>query len=284
MDFYRILVRETKDKELEIYPDFIVGRSEDLMVQGGKFYAIWDPEKELWSRDEYDVQRLVDADLVQEQERLQKTTRQKYHVKLMRSFHSNVWTQFRKFMALISDNSKPLDNKLVFANTDVKKKGLRFKEAAVRYRRRGYSSVGRVDLYVVFSAGTSKDRMGDRLYCLRGLEEDSKVLRALWATWYGQEYDLEHYPSIVRGVYHNLRWESVRKLERIFRDGSFQVQSPRSNSARWRSFAHRRQCAAKLDNRPRTDDDEREVQGELFGSGGCDAVYWLEPAGEDLGC
>src|SRR3954468_2652227 len=122
MDFYQILVRETKEQQLELYPDFIIGRSEDLMVQGGRFYAIWDPEKELWSKDEYDVQRLVDEHLLQEKERLQRETGQKYTVKSMRSFHSNSWSQFRKFMAHISDNSKPLDRKLVFANDDVKKK------------------------------------------------------------------------------------------------------------------------------------------------------------------
>src|SRR4051812_19348148 len=121
MDFYQILVRETKEQQLELYPDFIIGRSEDLMVQGGKFYAIWDPEKELWSKDVYDVQRLVDGDLLQEKERRQRETGQKYTVKDMRSFHSNSWSQFRKFMAHISDNSQPLDNKLVFANTEVKK-------------------------------------------------------------------------------------------------------------------------------------------------------------------
>ena len=91
------------------------------MVQGGRFYAIWDPEKELWSRDEYDVQRLVDEDLLQEKERLQRETGQTYTVKSMRSFGSFSWTQFRKFMAHISDNSKPLDRKLMFANTEVKK-------------------------------------------------------------------------------------------------------------------------------------------------------------------
>jgi energy-coupling factor transporter ATP-binding protein EcfA2 len=125
MDFYQILARESKDKDdprLELYPDFIVGRSEDLMVQGGKFYAIWDEEKGLWSRDEYDVQRLVDKDLLETRERMQQETGQKYTVKLMRTFNSNIWAQFRKFMAHISDNSKPLDNKLIFANTDVKKK------------------------------------------------------------------------------------------------------------------------------------------------------------------
>ena len=121
MDFYQILARETKDKQLELYPDFVVGRSEDLMVQGGRFYAIWNPEKGLWSKDEYDVQRLVDEDLRQEKERLQRETGQKYTVKYMRSFESFSWTRFRKFMALISDNSKPLDSQLMFANTDVKK-------------------------------------------------------------------------------------------------------------------------------------------------------------------
>src|SRR4051812_23897084 len=121
MDFYQIRVRESKEKDLELYPDFVVGRSEDLMVQGGKFYAIWDPEKELWSKDVYDVQRLVDGDLLQEKERLQRETGQPYSVKLMRSFNTNSWSQFRKFMSHISDNSQPLDNKLVFANTEVKK-------------------------------------------------------------------------------------------------------------------------------------------------------------------
>jgi hypothetical protein len=121
MDFYQILVRETKDKQLELYPDFIVGRSEDLMVQGGRFYAIWDAERGLWSRDEYDVQRLVDERLRQEAERLQRETGQRYLVKYMRSFNSNSWTQFRKFMANVSDNSQPLDGRIIFANSEVKK-------------------------------------------------------------------------------------------------------------------------------------------------------------------
>jgi hypothetical protein len=52
MDFYQILCKETKDKKLEVYPEFIVGRSKDLMVQGRTFYGIWDEGKGPWSRDE----------------------------------------------------------------------------------------------------------------------------------------------------------------------------------------------------------------------------------------
>jgi len=40
MDFYQIRVKETKDKGTEMSPDFIVKRSQDLMVQGRTFYAI----------------------------------------------------------------------------------------------------------------------------------------------------------------------------------------------------------------------------------------------------
>ena len=64
MDFYQIGMREIergpRKGEFELYPDFTVGRSKDLMVRGRSFYAIWDEEKGLWSTDEYDVQRLVD--------------------------------------------------------------------------------------------------------------------------------------------------------------------------------------------------------------------------------
>jgi len=121
MDFYQIRSRQTKDKRMELYPDFIVGRSQDLMVQGRTFYAIWDAERGLWSRDEYDVQRLVDQDLEAEAERLQKETGIEYVVKYMRSFQSNTWASFKKFLANLSDNNRPLDSKILFSNSEIRK-------------------------------------------------------------------------------------------------------------------------------------------------------------------
>jgi len=121
MDFYQILSRETKDGVLELYPDFTVGRSKDLMVQGRTFYAIWDEEKMLWSRDEYDVQRLVDEHLEREATKMFQETGIRHQIRYMRSFGSNSWTQFRKYVSHISDNSHPLDAKIIFANTEVQK-------------------------------------------------------------------------------------------------------------------------------------------------------------------
>lgn len=117
MDFYQIRVKEKKDGPPQLYPDWTVGRSKDLMVRGRSFYAIWDEAKGLWSTDEYDVQRLVDEDL----DRFNEEHGNIYQVMHMRSFNTQVWSSFRKYIQNISDNSHPLDENLTFANTEVKK-------------------------------------------------------------------------------------------------------------------------------------------------------------------
>ena len=124
MDFFTVGIREIEKGphkgQFEIFPDFTVGRSKDLMVRGRSFYAIWDEEVGLWSTDEYDVQRLVDAELkafADERKKQGEDTRVKY----MKSFGSNVWTMFRKFVQNISDNAHELDAELTFANTETKK-------------------------------------------------------------------------------------------------------------------------------------------------------------------
>jgi hypothetical protein len=118
VDFYTKRIRELKDGTLQLYPDFKVGRSQDLMVRGKSFYAVWDDEVGLWSTDEYDVQRLVDEDLRefadQHPEELQ--------VLYLESFTTKTWSNFRSYMQNISDNSHTLDDKLVFENTEVTKK------------------------------------------------------------------------------------------------------------------------------------------------------------------
>lgn len=121
MDFYQISVKDKKDGPPQLYPDWTVGRSKDLMVRGRSFYAIWDEDRGLWSTDEYDVQRLVDEELHKYADEQTKKTGIVYQVKNLKSFNTQIWSSFRKFMQNISDNSHPLDEKLIFANTEVKK-------------------------------------------------------------------------------------------------------------------------------------------------------------------
>ncbi len=120
MDFFQIGTKESRGGVIEVFPDFTVGRSKDLMVRGRSFYAIWDEELGLWSTDEYDVQRIVDQELQDFAEKLKKDGHS-CTVKYLRSYGSNSWNQFRSFVNNISDNSVQLDQKLTFSNTKVSK-------------------------------------------------------------------------------------------------------------------------------------------------------------------
>ena len=123
MDFYRIKERTAKNGVIEVYPDFRVTRSEDLMVRGGSVYGIWDEDKGLWSTDEYDVQRLVDADLTKHADVIRSRNEQVIlSVKYMGDFSSNTWLQFRNYVRNLSDSSHQLDENLTFSNSDVSKK------------------------------------------------------------------------------------------------------------------------------------------------------------------
>ena len=123
MDFYKIRLTEPKKKDEipKLFPDWTVGRSKDLMVRGRAFYAVWDEEKGLWSTDEYDVQRLVDEDLKRHAAEQKEKHGFNYPIMDLKSFNTRIWSTFRAFMQNISDNSHPLDEKLIFANTEVKK-------------------------------------------------------------------------------------------------------------------------------------------------------------------
>lgn len=118
MDFYQIKTRKTRNDSVEVYPDFLVTRSKDLMIKGKSFYAIWDQDAQLWATDEYTVQRLVDKELYEYKEKIGTPV----SLKLMSDFSTQSWTQFRKYMSNLSDNAHELDSALTFQNTETTKK------------------------------------------------------------------------------------------------------------------------------------------------------------------
>ena len=120
MDFYRIVEIEKKD-HIEIFPDFKPMRSKDLMIRGRSFYAIWDNSRQIWSTDEYDVQRLVDQELEEYARERALSSTKEIQIKRMISFASTTWTKYRTFLNQISDNTHALDEKITFSNQDIKK-------------------------------------------------------------------------------------------------------------------------------------------------------------------
>ena len=65
LDFLKIATKRQRNGRVEVYPKFIIKKSEDLMIRGGDFYAVWVENKGLWSTDEQDVIDLVDHELNQ---------------------------------------------------------------------------------------------------------------------------------------------------------------------------------------------------------------------------
>jgi hypothetical protein len=116
MDFYQVKTRETK-KGIEVYPDFVVAPSQDLMVRGGSFYAVWDEDAGLWSQNEYAVQRLVDADLYSHAEKIEGDVR----VVTLSSYKTNLWKEFRSYTGNMPDSHNQLDGTLAFADTPPRK-------------------------------------------------------------------------------------------------------------------------------------------------------------------
>ena len=45
LDFMMVSTKSTKSGTIEIYPKFIIKKSQDLMIRGGDFYAIWNEDK-----------------------------------------------------------------------------------------------------------------------------------------------------------------------------------------------------------------------------------------------
>ena len=119
MDFYRICERTTKSGKVEIYPEFLVGRSRDILIRGRDFQAIWDESRGLWSTDEFDVATLVDRDLFEHQKNHKGQI--ETVVKTMSNYNTGLWTSFQTWKSRLPDNGQELNSKLIFADSKPRK-------------------------------------------------------------------------------------------------------------------------------------------------------------------
>ncbi len=123
VDFLKIATRSTRKGIVEVYPKFIVGKSSDLMVKGGDFYAVWLEDRGLWSTDEQDVIDLVDREL----DAYAKECRGRFDdtivVRYMWDSESGVIDIWHKYcQKQMRDNFTQLDSKLIFSNQESTKK------------------------------------------------------------------------------------------------------------------------------------------------------------------
>lgn len=118
MDFFKIGTKTNKNGRIEVYPEFKTYRTRDLMVQGGKFYAIWDETVGLWSKDSYRVTDLADAELKAYAEDNYKGLAD---VKTLSIMDTGYRKKFLELCKLVDDNYRQLDQNLVWTNSEIKR-------------------------------------------------------------------------------------------------------------------------------------------------------------------
>ena len=131
MDFYRLSVRPYKNsnKKFEVYPEFKICRSKDLMIRGNSFYVVYDESTGMWSDDRYIIAEEIDKALDNEIEKLnlkeakkEADERKQYVVRYMRDFSSNHWIKFDQYVRSLPDNAKVLDDHVTFADPEGQQK------------------------------------------------------------------------------------------------------------------------------------------------------------------
>lgn len=123
LDFFTVATRSKKPGYIEIYPKFTLKPTEDLMVRGGDFYAVWVEDRGLWSTDEYDVVQLVDRELTRYAEEHKDELDGNVKISYMWDAESGMIDAWHKFcQKQMRDSYHMLDEKLLFANDGTNKK------------------------------------------------------------------------------------------------------------------------------------------------------------------
>ena len=111
LDFMNVKVIKRKGQQYAV-PFFKLIDSEDIMIKGGKFYAIWDEKKGLWNKNKGDAIKIIDSEIkkVAEDsgaipETCEEVSAFKSSDKLNKYLEKDMW-----------DWHKPLDTKVIFAN------------------------------------------------------------------------------------------------------------------------------------------------------------------------
>jgi energy-coupling factor transporter ATP-binding protein EcfA2 len=118
LDFMEVstkTVKKSKDLYItEVYPDFLVGRSKDLMIRGGDLYAVWDEEQNIWLTDENDILPLIDWEIKKVADELKSKGEEVQPLYLRNEKNKMIYRWHSFCQKALKDNFHQLDNKIIF--------------------------------------------------------------------------------------------------------------------------------------------------------------------------
>lgn len=113
MDFVRVAYKENKDGTRSWYPALQAIESQDLVVRGGQFAAIWDDSKGLYNRKISHLAQIMDRDFLK---MLEGKMRPGDTVMKVREVDSQIFNKLMSLIRNIGDMGPELDMKIIFAD------------------------------------------------------------------------------------------------------------------------------------------------------------------------
>lgn len=113
LDFMEVIAKKGRgNSDPRAIPNFKLVDTEDLMIKGRQFYAIWDEENELWTKDYARAVELIDKEI-------QKFADEKGlapDLCMDTSINKSAYNLRNYITKEMADTFKPLDTKVIFAN------------------------------------------------------------------------------------------------------------------------------------------------------------------------
>lgn len=117
-DFVKIRSKiDDKKKTISVYPAFQVKHSDDLMIKGKAFYAIWDDENNIWCLDERRACYLIDKEIdIYAQEIHERKPDYEINTMKLLDYKSRQYTEWQSYCKALPDEYRQLDNNITFLN------------------------------------------------------------------------------------------------------------------------------------------------------------------------
>ena len=179
MDFFDVVIRKLNGKRVMIYPEYRLSRFKDIMIKGQDFYAVWDEDNKLWSKDKIRLVELIDAELSKKEKEIEESYNYRGYeisVKYLRYSSTKAIDDFNHWCKdQTIDNYKWLNQNVVFSNSEV--------------NRESYSSF-KLDYALVEGSTDAWDELTDKLY---SPEEKRKIEYAIGAIISGASKKLQKF-------------------------------------------------------------------------------------------
>lgn len=115
MDFIRVAYKENNDGTREFYPSLQALESQDLVIRGGQFVALWDEDTNLYNRKLSHLPRIIDKSF---QRMVGDTIRDGDVIKKVINFNNQIYNKIMSLIRQIGDMGPELDQHLVFADQE----------------------------------------------------------------------------------------------------------------------------------------------------------------------